>query len=61
MQKQNSNKQVVKETAYSKSALLKSSLFSVVEKDMLKLAMSDTEQVTLKQARNVIKKFKEGI
>lgn len=61
MQKQNSNKQVVKETTYSKSALLKSPLFSVVEKDMLKLAMSDTEQVTLKQARNVIKKFKEGI
>lgn len=61
MQKQNSNKQVVKETTYSKSALLKSSLFSVVEKDMLKLAMGDTEQVTLKQARNVIKKFKEGI
>ena len=61
MQKQNSNKQVVKETTYSKSVLLKSPLFSVVEKDMLKLAMSDTEQVTLKQARNVIKKFKEGI
>lgn len=61
MQKQNSNKQVVKETTYSKSALLKSPLFSAVEKDMLKLAMSDTEQVTLKQARNVIKKFKEGI
>ena len=61
MQKQNSNKQVVKETTYSKSGLVKSPLFSVVEKDMLKLAMSDTEQVTLKQARNVIKKFKEGI
>ena len=61
MQKQNSNKQVVKETTYSKHAILKSPRFSVVEKDMLKLAMSDTEQVTLKQARNVIKKFKEGI
>lgn len=61
MQKQNSNKQVVKETTYSKSGLVKSSLFTMVESDILKLVLKDDEQVTLNQARNAIKKFKEGI
>lgn len=61
MQKQNSNKQVVKETAYSKSGLVKSPLFTMVESDILKLVLKDDEQVTLNQARNAIKKFKEGI
>ena len=61
MQKQNSNKQVVKETTYSKSGLVKSLLFTMVESDILKLVLKDDEQVTLNQARNAIKKFKEGI
>ena len=61
MQKQNSNKQVVKETTYSKSGLVKSPLFTMVESDILKLVLKDDEQVTLNQARNAINKFNEGI
>ena len=61
MQRQSSNKQVVKETTYSKSGLVKSPLFTMVESDILKLVLKDHEQVTLNQARNAIKKFKEGI
>lgn len=60
MQKPKLNKKVSAIT-YNKSGLLESSLFSVVEKDILKLALKDGEQVTLKQAQNAIKKFKEGI
>lgn len=33
----------------------------MVESDILKLVLKDDEQVTLNQARNAIKKFKEGI
>ena len=60
MQKPTSNNKP-KVTTYSKSGLVKSPLFTMVESDILKLVLKDDKQVTSNQARNAIKKFKEGI
>ena len=60
MQKQTSNK-TLKEATYKKVGLITSPLFSVTDKDILKLVLKDDQAVTMKQARELIKKFKEGI
>lgn len=46
---------------YSKTALVTSTGFSVIDRDILKLVLDDNKQYSLDEAKEAIEKFKGGI
>ena len=45
---------------FTKQALISSPKFSVIERDILKLALDDDKEYTIADVQNAIEKFKEG-
>lgn len=49
------------ESTYSKTALLNSKFFNVIERDILKIVLHADKAYTMDEVKNEINKFKEGI
>ncbi|PJZ09206.1 hypothetical protein BHU41_10855 [Lactobacillus crispatus] len=45
---------------FTKQALISSPKFSVIERDILKLALDDDKEYTIAEVQKAIDKFKEG-
>lgn len=50
----------VEDVKFTKQALISSPKFSVIERDILKLALDDDKEYTIADVQNAIEKFKEG-
>ena len=50
----------VEDVKFTKQALISSPKFSVIERDILKLALDDDKEYTIAQVQKAIDKFKEG-
>lgn len=50
----------VEDVKFTKQALISSPKFSVIERDILKLALDDDKEYTIAEVQNAIEKFKEG-
>lgn len=50
----------VEDVKFTKQALISSPKFSVIERDILKLALDDDKEYTIAEAQKAIDKFKEG-
>ncbi|KRO00894.1 hypothetical protein [Companilactobacillus kimchiensis] len=49
------------EDKFTKDSLVKSDGFSVIDRDILQIVLSDSDQYSLTEAKRLIKKFKGGI
>lgn len=50
----------VEDVKFTKQALISSPKFSVIEQDILKLALDDDKEYTIAEVQKAIDKFKEG-
>ncbi|GAB2065333.1 hypothetical protein VA644_07215 [Lactobacillus gasseri] len=50
----------VEDVKFTKQALISSPKFSVIERDILKLALDDDKEYTIAEVQKAIDKFKEG-
>nr|WP_260310136.1 hypothetical protein [Lactobacillus johnsonii] len=50
----------VEDVKFTKQALISSPKFSVIERDILKLALDDDKEYTIADVQKAVKKFKEG-
>lgn len=50
----------VEDVKFTKQALISSPKFSVIERDILKLALDDDKEYTIADVQNAIENFKEG-
>lgn len=50
----------VEDVKFTKQALISSPKFSVIERDILKLALDDDKEYTIAEVQKAVEKFKEG-
>lgn len=50
----------VEDVKFTKQALISSPKFSIIERDILKLALDDDKEYTIAEVQKAIDKFKEG-
>lgn len=50
----------VEDVKFTKQALISSPKFSVIERDILKLALDDDKEYTIADVQKAVKKIKEG-
>lgn len=50
----------VEDVKFTKQALISSPKFSVIERDILKLALDDDKEYTIADVQKAVGKFKEG-
>lgn len=50
----------VEDVKFTKQALISNPKFSVIERDILKLALDDDKEYTIAEVQKAIDKFKEG-
>lgn len=50
----------VEDVKFTKQALISSPKFSVIERDILKLALDDDKEYTIADVQKAVRKFKEG-
>lgn len=50
----------VEDVKFTKQALISSPKFSVIERDILKLALDDDKEYTIAEVQKTVEKFKEG-
>lgn len=50
----------VEDVKFTKKALISSPKFSVIERDILKLALDDDKEYTIAEVQKAVEKFKEG-
>lgn len=54
-------KTTTKSGTFSKQGLKQNSEFNTIDRDILNIVLNDDEKYTVAQAKQLIKKFKEGI
>ena len=50
----------VEDVKFTKQALISSPKFSVIERDILKLALDDDKEYTIAEVQKAVENFKEG-
>ena len=50
----------VEDVKFTKQALISSPKFSVIERDILKLALDDDKEYTISEVQKAVENFKEG-
>lgn len=50
----------VEDVKFTKQALISSPKFSVIERDILKLALDNDKEYTIAEVQKAVEKFKEG-